>query len=155
VTLFSEGPASAQEPNNEVDRVTVTVDGNPASISETQSLSNEPLDVFDEQATLDKWPVAGEGLECEIESRQTRLVTTEFHIDAVGSEENNLLPMRRKSPVEPSNMEQIGPTTSSSYDAQQWSLVPYQNDVCESFMNVQSAYQMCLTYFNAAKIFLC
>ncbi|KAI8578311.1 hypothetical protein K450DRAFT_247235 [Umbelopsis ramanniana AG] len=106
VTNPNEGTASAPEPEHVVDTVTDPVDGNPAFISETQSLSNEPLDVFDEQVTLDKWPVA----------------------DAIASEEDNLLTMRRKSPIEPSNMEQIGPTTSSSYDAQQWSLVPYQND---------------------------
>ncbi|KAG2172579.1 hypothetical protein INT44_002594 [Umbelopsis vinacea] len=106
VTHPNDGSASALEPANENDKETDPIDGNPASISETPSLSNEPLDVFDEQVNLDKWPVAG----------------------AITSEEDNLLPMRKKSPIEPSDMEQIGPITSSSYDAQQWSLVPYQND---------------------------
>lgn len=78
---------------------------------------------------------------------QIGLIIMKYHTGAVTSEEDNLLPMRKKSPIEPSDMEQIGPISSSSYDAQQWSLVPYQNDVSERFMKMQSAYQTSLTYF--------
>jgi len=56
------------------------------------------------------------------------------HIDAIAPEEDSLLPMRRKSPAEPSNVEPTGPTTASNYDAHQWSLVPYQNDVSDIFI---------------------
>jgi hypothetical protein len=59
VTNINEGSASALEPDDEVHIVADSVDGNPASISTTQSPSNEPLEVFDEQVALDKWPVAG------------------------------------------------------------------------------------------------
>ncbi|CAO3666946.1 unnamed protein product [Umbelopsis ramanniana] len=106
VTNINEGSASALEPDNEVNIVADSVDGNPASISTTQSPSNGSLEVFDEQVASDKGPVA----------------------DAIASEEDSLLPMRRKSPAELSNVESTGPTTASNYDAHQWSLVPYQND---------------------------
>lgn len=67
MTHPNDGSASALEPANEIDKETDPIDGNPASISETPSLLNEPLDVFDEQVNLDKWPVAGKAyLRCEL-----------------------------------------------------------------------------------------
>lgn len=62
MTNINEGSVSALEPDNEVNIVADSIDGNPASISTTQSPSNELLEVFDEQVALDKWPVAGEEL---------------------------------------------------------------------------------------------
>lgn len=64
MTNIDEGSASAPEQDNEVNIVADLVDGNPTFISTNQSPSNEPLEVFDEQVALHKWPeAAGEEFE--------------------------------------------------------------------------------------------